>query len=301
MLEDTRNWLMVIEALQRYRKPQPVLQTVEVSAQENGDREDEPALYEVSPDGVATLGIIGPMEKYASWAMMFFGGTSSEWLRAAIRQATEDPEVDGIFLRVDSPGGEVAGTEELADAVWLAARSDKPIHAHIEDFGASAALWVAAQANRVTANSTAEVGSIGTVVTIPDTVKMWEEMGVEWHVVSSGSYKGLLMKPEVTEETVAYLQEIVDALTERFQAAMIRGRGFSRKEIRALSNGKMHIAAEAEALGLIDAVSGREAAYDALSVAAQSYREERFAEARGRGRRRAATIGKAKRILKERA
>ena len=77
-----------------------------------------------------------------------------------VEQAAEDPVVAAILLRVDSPGGTVAGVSDLAEAVY-AARKVKPVSAYISDLGASAAYYIASQAQRLYADSDALVGSIG--------------------------------------------------------------------------------------------------------------------------------------------
>src|SRR5581483_9650939 len=96
------------------------------------------------------------------------GGTSTVMARRDIRQAVADQDVAGILLAIDSPGGTVAGTDDLAAEVRQA-RTSKPVWAAIDDLGASAAYWVASQTQRVTVNSpTALVGSIGTLQVIRD-------------------------------------------------------------------------------------------------------------------------------------
>ena len=94
------------------------------------------------------------------------------------------------MLHVDSPGGHVAGVQALADTIFQA-RKLKPLHAHIEDLGASAAYWLASQANTVTANSTAEVGSIGTMAVVHDSSGAAAKAGIKVYVVSSAPAAGI--------------------------------------------------------------------------------------------------------------
>jgi ClpP class serine protease len=135
------------------------------------------------------------------------GGTSSVDIRRNVRQAAANPDVSAILLAIDSPGGTVAGTDDLARDV-KAARRSKPVWAFIEDLGASAAYWVASQADAVYANSpTALVGSIGTVMTVYDESKAAESVGVRPLVFSTGPLKAT-GEPgvPVTEEQAGYLQ-----------------------------------------------------------------------------------------------
>ncbi|MCC7085880.1 MAG: hypothetical protein IT427_12835, partial [Pirellulales bacterium] len=99
------------------------------------------ASMEVS-DGIATISLNGTLMKHAASLGM---GTSTALARRLVRQAANDPQVRGIMLHIDSPGGTVAGTKELADEVATATQR-KPVRAHISDLGASAAYWIASQA-----------------------------------------------------------------------------------------------------------------------------------------------------------
>ncbi len=107
-------------------------------------------LYVVTDGGIALIEINGVMAK----ASGKYAQASTVQARRALRAATADQDVGGIMLGMDSPGGTVAGTQALADEV-RAADAVKPVHAHIEDTGASAGYWVPSQARRLSANRSA--------------------------------------------------------------------------------------------------------------------------------------------------
>ena len=201
-------------------------------------------------EGVAIIQIEGAMMKADSK----FGGTSTIRIRQAIRAAVQDPEIDSILLHIDSPGGTVSGTKELADEV-LSARQSKPVHAYIEDLGASAAYWVASQCETISANLTAEVGSLGVVAVIYDQSKQFERMGVKVHVVSTGKFKGAgAPGSEISADMLAEVQELVDDLHEVFMTAVLSGRKMERAELDAIADGRVFLASKALKLGLVDAV-----------------------------------------------
>ncbi len=117
-------------------------------------------------DGVAHVRVAGTMIRGSiPWWMR--GAVSTSRLLEHVQVAADDKRVRSILLRIESPGGSASGIGELADAVF-AARQQKPVHAHIDTIGASAAYWVASQASRVTAEPTAEIGSIGAYRPITD-------------------------------------------------------------------------------------------------------------------------------------
>lgn len=201
--------------------------------------------------GVATLFISGPMTKKTQ---SFSSGTSTVRMRRQVRQAAADPDVTSILLVIDSPGGQVSGTKELADDV-AAAAARKQVVAYIEDLGASAAVWVAAQANAIYANETAFIGSIGTYLAVEDLSGLAKKTGIKVHVLSTGPYKGAgYPGARITPAHLAHWQQQVDQINESFLAAVAQGRGLSADYTQALADGRTHIARDAESIGLIDGV-----------------------------------------------
>lgn len=216
--------------------------------------------------GVAIVPIAGPMMK----ARSKFGGTSTVDVRTAIRQAVSDDSAQSILLLIDSPGGTVAGTESLAQDV-AAADSRKPTYAHIEDLGASAAYYVASQARKITASPTSLVGSLGTMMALDDFSKRYEMIGVKAIVVSSGGMKGAGTEgTEITDEQLAYFQGLVDQGTQHFKNAVMRGRGMDQGQADALFDGRVHDAAKAKKLGLIDDVMSLDSAMSEILVEIES-------------------------------
>lgn len=197
-----------------------------------------------------------------------FGGTSTVQLRRDIRQAAADPNIQGIMLDIDSPGGTVAGTADLAAEV-KAARRRKPVWAHIDDLGASAAYWVASQADQVFANDkTALVGSIGTLMTVYDYSGQAEKEGIKTLVYSTGPLKGAgAPGAPVTEEHAAYFQQIVDQSQGSFDAAVQSGRGMNKAQLAAVRSGGVFTASQALDLKLIDGIRSMDRTLEALAAA----------------------------------
>jgi signal peptide peptidase SppA len=237
-----------------------------------------PGAFELSADGIAVIGIQGPMFKGPSK----FSEADSSALRRGVREAAQSADVRGILLAIDSPGGTVAGTDDLATEVRAASKL-KPVHAFIEDLGASAAYWVASQAKKITATPTSLIGSIGTLAVVEDSSGLAQMEGVVVHVVSTGAFKGAFVDgAPVLPEHLTDLQEQVDALNMHFLAAVQSGRRLSGDKLSAVSDGRLHIAEAAQSLKLIDSVGSFE---DAL----QTLREDiKFQSSQVSKRRRAA-------------
>ncbi len=208
-------------------------------------------------DGVARIPIAGPilksripvLDKYA------ITHTGAADVRREVRAAAADPAVTAIVLEVDSPGGTVSGVAELADEV--ASVNDKPVTAEVSGMCASAAYWIASQADHITATRGSFIGSIGTYSTIMDASRMFEDFGIKIHVLSSHELKGAgVMGAKVSDNQLADMQRIIDQLTESFVAGVADGRGMGVDKAKESATGQVWLAPEAMARGLIDAVSG---------------------------------------------
>lgn len=218
-------------------------------------------------NGVCIISIDGPMTKFDS----SMGGANTVRIRAAVRSAMTDETVSCILIRADSPGGTVDGTKELADDVAMANKV-KPVLGFCEDLTASAAYWVVAQARKVYANANAMIGSIGIYSAIVDSSKAYELAGLKMHLIGSGGMKGAGMDgTEITAEQLAYFQSVVDARGKFFLDAVQEGRGLSKADVKALADGRVHIASDAKRLGLIDAVGS----FDEVFAAAMAIKPSR--------------------------
>jgi signal peptide peptidase SppA len=142
-------------------------------------------------DGVGVVAIEGPiLRKPDLFARIFFGATSSEEIGAALREAAGRDDIKAVFLHIDSPGGTVAGTPELANAV-AALDKKKPVYAFSSGLMCSAAYWVASQARAIYATPSAQVGSIGVVQAVIDNSAALDKAGIKVEVFSVGKYKAM--------------------------------------------------------------------------------------------------------------
>jgi len=208
-------------------------------------------------DKIAIVELSGPLMKQVS---SLSGGTSTVQARAQIHRAARDDSVAAIVLRIDSPGGTVSGTQDLADEVAAAAKR-KPVVAYIEDLGASAAYWIASQASKVyAANKTTLVGSIGTYAVLYDMSARAAMLGVKVHVIRAGDHKGAgTPGTEITPEQLARWQTIVGSLNEQFLQGVAQGRKLPLARVQQLATGDVHVGEAAQALGLIDGVQSFDA------------------------------------------
>lgn len=241
----------------------------------HSEQEDDEDPYEIR-DGVAQIQISGVLAKRRMW---WTDSTSTVEARNQIAHAVANPRVSAIMLQVASPGGTVSGTQELVDAI-RSARDSKPVRAHIADIGASAAYWIAAQAERISAGPTALVGSIGVIATVLDASKAFDDFGLKMHVVRSAPAKGgpQLGEP-VSADQLASVQTIVDETARLFADGVRRSRGLTDEQLARVTTGDVWLSRAALELGLIDALSTADGAHKAFAPSPI----QRFARALGFG------------------
>lgn len=219
--------------------------------------DDAPAKPYKVENEIALLYLSGPMTKQYNWLSYYYGGTSTQALRNLIRLAVADPDVTAILLIVYSPGGQVAGTQDLAaDIAW--AGTKKPFLSFIEDLGCSAAYWCASQApDGVYINNTScTVGSEGTIMGVDDTSKANEMAGVKTYVFASGDRKGIgTPGTELTEEQRAYLQSYIENVNKAFVASVQAARKFTPAQTADVTRAGVYVGQDAVKMGLVDGIA----------------------------------------------
>ena len=218
----------------------------------------------VNADGIAVIQIMGPiMQRPGFFDMLFGGGASSEALIADLERAVESPSVKAILLYIDSPGGQVNGTKDVADMVGMV-NQVKPVIAFTDGILASAAYWIGSAGNKVFATPTSKTGSVGILAMHVDYSKADEEHGIKRTIVFNGRYKGLVSDTEpLSKEGQEYMQELVDQTYAIFVNDVAKARGMTPKAVYEHES-KIFLAAAAKEAGLIDQVGSFNDAYTAL-------------------------------------
>jgi len=221
----------------------------------NADFAPEAATGHGTAGDDVTIGIISITGTLTKRGSSLSRAGSMIHIRRAVREASHDTNIDAILLRIDSPGGTVAGTAELAAEVAAAAKK-KPVYAQCEDMTASAAYWIASQASKVFANvNTAMVGSIGTYTALYDFSGKAEKEGIRAVVIRSGQFKGAgVPGTEITPEQEGVWQGLIDKTQTEFTAGVAAGRGLSIAAVEQLADGRVLMAADAVQSKLIDGI-----------------------------------------------
>lgn len=207
--------------------------------------------------GVAVIDIVGPLSKGADLYNWFFGTLTYGQLCEQIDQARRDSRVQGALLRIDSPGGTVAGISDLCDAI-LRLREAKPVIAAISDLGASCAYQAASCASKIYIDRDGWAGSIGVFVVIDDVSRMYQEAGwsVRVFATQKDPYKGAgISGTAVTTEQADEYQRIVDEMGTEMIRAIYSARPALKTSGMKLPDGRVYLGADAQRRGLVDAVA----------------------------------------------
>jgi len=181
-----------------------------------------------------------------------------------LREHAENPSIKAVVLRVNSPGGVVAPTQEIFAAIQRARKAGKPVVATLGAVAASGGYYVAAAADRIYANPGTLTGSIGVVMQLANIEGLLKKVGVEYVVVKAGSYKDVgnfarTMSPEERK----MLQALLDDVYSQFVGAVAEGRGLERSEVLAFAEGRIYSGQQALALKMVDEMGGFEDAVEA--------------------------------------
>lgn len=184
------------------------------------------------------------------------GGASAEKIGQDFDAALNNPDIGAIVLDIDSPGGTVAGTPELADKIFNA-RGRKPIVAVANAMAASAAYWIGSAAEQFVVTPSGEVGSIGVVAMHSDYSEADKAIGVKRTIVSSGKYKteGNPYEP-LSDDAKAEIQRRVDSLYQSFVSTVAKHRGTTKSAVMDdMGGGRMLPAQEALKAGMVDRIA----------------------------------------------
>lgn len=222
--------------------------------------------YEVR-DGVAVLPICGVISKRMNLMSQISGGTSSELAARDFKTALADPAVNAIILQIDSPGGTVDGTENLANLI-RAGKSTKPVVALADGMMASAAYWIGSAADAIyMTDSVTQVGSIGVVATHTDISAAEAARGVKTTEITAGKFKRAASQyGALTETGKQTIQDQVDYLYSVFVQTVADNRGVSVDAVlENMADGRVFIGQQAIDAGLVDGVSTLDALIAKLS------------------------------------
>lgn len=227
------------------------------------------ALFFLAALSVSLLGPVGGLlgrQRVVALVPLEGEITHSDAFVETVRKAADDASVAAVVVRVDSPGGAVAPSQEMYAALRELRRS-KPVVASLGAVAASGGYYVASAADVVVASPGTLTGSIGVVMMMPDISGLLEKLGIEARILTAGSKKdmGTPFRP-LTEEERKILQGMADQVHAQFIQAVAEGRGLDLEQARSAGDGRIMTGEQAQAAGLVDRLGGLQ---DAIAIAAE--------------------------------
>src|SRR5690625_1285100 len=204
---------------------------------------------------IAVLNLEGVIQDIELSMFLSQGYDHKQFLKM-IEHAGEDPTVEAIVLKVNSPGGAVGETAEIhRKLVELKETYDKPIYVSMGATAASGGYYVAAPSDKIFAEPSTITGSIGVIMESINYSELAEDYGVHFNTIKSGKHKDI-MSPnrEMTTEERDILQSMIDEMYNDFVQVIVDGRDMDEAKVREVGDGRVYTGRQAKEVGLIDEV-----------------------------------------------
>ncbi len=211
-------------------------------------------------------------EEYGGVAVVSVTGViyESRTVVELLRGYEENPAVKAFVVRIDSPGGGVAASQEIySELARIRDKGEKPVVASLGGVAASGGYYIACAAEKIIANPGTVTGSIGAIINTVNMQDLFSKLGIEHTAVKSGDYKdsGSSSRELTREETVLF-QGLVDNIQKQFLSVVAERRGLSEEELALVADGRIVTGEQALGLNLLDGIGTfYEAVEDAASLA----------------------------------
>jgi protease-4 len=191
---------------------------------------------------------------------------SSESIVRQIRHWSTDRSVAAIVLRLDSPGGGVAASQEIFEEIGKAREKGKKVVASMGSVAASGAYYIACAVDTVVANPGTLTGSIGVILQYPVFEGLMDKVGVRLETIRSGEFKDVgNPSRSITPREEEMLQSVIDNTFDQFVDVVAEGRRMSRDSVLSFATGAIFTGEQALDLGLVDVLGDYQ---DAIDMAA---------------------------------
>ena len=210
---------------------------------------DAKAIALFAGDGIGVLQIEGAID-------------DSRAVVSELKRFKEESWIKAVVVRIDSPGGAVAPTQEIFEEIQKTKRK-KPLIASMGGMATSGGYYIASACDKIIANPGTLTGSIGVIMQLGDVGELMKKIGVRGYNIKSGVNKdiGSPFQP-LSPQGRAILQSVVDNVHSQFVTAVAKGRKLDEAQVRKLADGRVYSGAQAKELGLVDEFGTLEDAID---------------------------------------
>ncbi|MGB9773230.1 MAG: signal peptide peptidase SppA [Bacteroidota bacterium] len=190
---------------------------------------------------------------------------SSENVVRQLKKFAKQPTVRALVLRIDSPGGSAAASQEIYEEVKRVRNSGKPVVASMGSMAASGGYYISVAATKIVANPATVTGSIGVISQFINVADLLKKVGIQETTVKTGKFKdaGSPFR-SLTEEEKLYFQELMINVYDQFVDAVASERNLPIDTVRKYGDGRLFSGAQAKRIGLVDTLGSLE---DAIRLA----------------------------------
>lgn len=215
---------------------------------------------------VGVIQINGTIVNGVESGSLFSAVADAENVMEQLRRAGQDPEIKAIVLRLNTPGGSAAASQEIALEVDRLRQQGKKVVASMGDVAASGGYWIACRCDQIIANPGTMTGSIGVIMTTQNLQGLYDKLGIEPIVFKSGPHKDMGSASRgISEQEQQIFQGMVDDIYLQFVDTVAEGRGMAKDRVREVADGRVFTGSQALENGLVDELGNY---YDALDLAA---------------------------------
>ncbi|WP_080844430.1 signal peptide peptidase SppA [Cytobacillus gottheilii] len=220
----------------------------------------EPFVPEVIEEGnamnkIAVLNLNGTIQDTGeAGSLLGATGYNHQSFMKKLDFVKEDNSVEGIILRVNTPGGGVVESAEIHDKiVEIQEETEKPVYISMGSMAASGGYYISAPADKIFASAETMTGSLGVIMQGYNFSGLAENLGVDFVTIKSGEYKDIMSSTrEMTEEERSILQDMIDNSYDGFVKVIAEGREMTEAKVREIADGRIYDGRQALELNLID-------------------------------------------------
>lgn len=174
-----------------------------------------------------------------------------------------NPRFAAVVLRLNSPGGTAAGSQDIAAAVSRLRDRGIVVVASMADVAASGAYWIASAADEIIASPATMTGSIGAIMQVHNLEQLFDRLGISVETFKSGDHKDMGSPVrEMSDAERAVFQSLIDDIHDQFIDAVATGRGLPPTDVRGLADGRVFTGRQALEAGLVDRLGDLTVALD---------------------------------------
>ena len=189
--------------------------------------------------GVAILRVEGPIGMSGPTGAFGIKQGAESFIRK-LSEIEKDSGIKAVVIRINSPGGTVAATQEIYEKLMKLRKKNIVLVASMAEIAASGGYYIASACNYIMANYGTITGSIGVIAIAPNLKRLFEKFGIQMNVIKSGKYKDILASNrDMAPEERSLIQEMIDLSYNKFLKDVALGRNLNQDDIKPVADGRV--------------------------------------------------------------